>query len=235
MRMNRKLKWMIITIVFTSFILTGSMQVFSEEEYLIVRIVNANFPPRVLINNVNHFSLFEFETQIQIENPTQSNIKVDYICSPSPFPCLQTNLENKSLSVSLAVYIEGVGGSYNIPPGITSAFAFFAFFIEPYENEYLPLGNYIFWFDYVECCSVSVPVFTEKLNIHVSQSNVTYFFEYNNSTEVYYLHTPTPTPTPTTTPLQQTNQTSFPVIFIFVFFLFRAIIRRLFTRRKVVY
>ncbi len=226
--MKRKLKWMIITILFSSLFFTGSLQVFSYEEYLVVSVLDANYPPVYIINSVNHFTFVQFEIQIQIENPTQFNIRVNYTCSLIPFPCFLVNFENKSLYAIPALFIEWVAGSYNVPSGLSTKISYITFYIHNYEKEILPLGNYTFWFDYINCCSVPVPVITEKLNIQVARSTITYFYEYNNETVVF----DTPTPTPTFSQTTQTNQASYVFSSISTFIFFMIVILKSYKRKK---
>jgi len=161
------------------------MQNSSGEDYLIVRILDAEYPPRVYISDEGHFTLFDIEMQLQIENPTQSVINGTYVCSPYPFPHLKTNLRNKSIEVSVGVVYEWLVGSFYILPGIKNETADFGMTIYHYEDEHLPLGEYEIWFDYTNCSYVSVPVITEKMFINVSETNITYIFEFSSETHVF--------------------------------------------------
>ncbi len=206
--MNRKKKWLIITLLSISFILHGSVQVQSDEENLVIRVVDASFPPETSIFEDENYSAFGFDISLQIENPTSSDIIVYYACGPYPFPYLEANLVDDSLEAELLFIIEWVEGSYSITPGIHDDFYRFVIIVDQYVNEYPPLGEYIIWFDYTNCSYVTVPVIIEKMRIYVLESRIVYIYEHNNETEIFFIPTTTSTPTPTSTQTQDTNKTS---------------------------
>lgn len=197
---TQKLKaiWLISLI----FLFIGHKQeVLAEGEYLIVSIVDGKYPPIYIVNNRDDFTFISFEFKVRIENPTQSAIKVDFINSLIPFPCIDISLENESLVVTQALFIEWIAGSLYISPGTSNKTLESAFYIYHHLEANLPIGTYVFWFNYVNSCSVSVPVITEKIHIQVSETNVSYYFDYHNYTEIY--------PLPTSTDTVPTNQTNY--------------------------
>ncbi|NPD87574.1 MAG: hypothetical protein HGN29_02555 [Asgard group archaeon] len=183
--MARKLFiYLMFMMLMLGFLSPSLLQINAEEEYLIVRVLDAEYPPRVRASEQGDYTLFSFTLQIQIENPTQSVIQGPYVCSPIPFPRLQTNLENKSLEVSATMVLEGTVGNLSIQPGNRNESKYFGIHVENYVNESLPLGVYELWFDFTNCSYVPVPVVTEKMFIFVTPSNITYYFEYNDETRV---------------------------------------------------
>ncbi len=225
--MVRKLKWLMLMLLFTSFILSRSIQAISEEEYLIVRIVDTEYPPSIRISDEGLYTSFEFLMNLQIENPTQSGINITYVCSPVPYPHLRTNLENKSLEIMLSVMIEGtIPHNYTFQPGIVNRTHYFTMVVLSYESEQLPFGEYEIWYDFTNCSYAYSPVVSEKMIIYVTESSVTYFYEFNNESEVVL------TKSDLTTPFDQTNLS---ITYIGIsLLLFSALIRKLKHRKKVI-
>ncbi|MHA1397677.1 MAG: hypothetical protein ACTSSF_08230 [Candidatus Heimdallarchaeaceae archaeon] len=185
-RMFQRLKWETEGLLLVFFIIFAPLQIYAEEEHLIVRIIDAEYPPDILMFNDSYQTLFEFRVQLQIENPTQSIIQGVYVCSPFPFPHLKANLENSSLNIELDVLFEWPIGNFSIPPGTENRSAYLDFWISPYQNQHLPTGEYEIWFDFTNCSYVPVPVITKKMFIYVTEINVTYLFEYNNELRVVF-------------------------------------------------
>ncbi|MCG3220197.1 MAG: hypothetical protein H7641_02355 [Candidatus Heimdallarchaeota archaeon] len=185
--MLRSLKWKVFALLLIYSLLIVFFQVSAEEEeYLIVRIVDAEYPPRVYIREERNYTGYTFTVVYQIENPTSLPITIPYVCGPYPFPYLRTNLRDKSLRVFLGFIIEWVAGETIIQPGFREDSYKFGFEIENYFNESLPLGNYKMWFDFTNCSFSPVPVVTEKMYIDVTETSVTYYFDYNNETRIVY-------------------------------------------------
>jgi len=183
--MFQSLKKKIFAFLFSSLILIGHINLCSGEEHLVVRIVDAEYPPNVRIYENGNYTLFSFDVDLQIENPTESTFNFTFVCTPIPFPHLESDLINKSLETETTVLYEWVAGEGLIPPGTKNQSYDFTILITNYENEQLPSGEYTLWFDYTFCSYVSIPVITEKMHIIVSESNITYFFEYNNNTKTF--------------------------------------------------
>ncbi|MCG3222211.1 MAG: hypothetical protein H7641_12605 [Candidatus Heimdallarchaeota archaeon] len=183
--MSRKLHFcLFFMILFLAFLSPGPMQISAEQDYLIVRVLDAEYPPSVYIAESNPYTLFEFEIEFQIENPTQSIIECPVRCSPVPSPYLKTTLQNTSITVYHSVSFYFSYGNFSIHPGIYNKSEFLVFTVCPYQNNSLPLGEYEVWFDFPNCSSVPVPVVTEKLVIDVTETSVTYYFDYNNESRV---------------------------------------------------
>ena len=108
-------------------------------------------PPTAGIRESRNYTIYIIDLVYQVENPTSDTIPVDYVCGPYPFPYLRTNLENKSIDISLGFLIEWVEGSSVIPPGIRNNTFPFAIIIEDYKEETLPVGEYSLWSDYTNC------------------------------------------------------------------------------------
>ena len=115
-----KLKKINTVVLFSLFIILmwHYYTILADNDYLIVRIVDADYPPEIYIHEELNFTLFAFTVYYQIENPTQSTIYVDYICSPIPFPWLEANLIDDNITANLGFGVEWVGGSYECTPGI---------------------------------------------------------------------------------------------------------------------
>lgn len=156
----------------------------AEDDFLIVRVIDASYPPSRAVYEELNLTTFSFTLDYQVENPTHSHIKVTYVCGLYPFPRLKTNLLNKSLEVRQLFIVEMVMGEHIIAPGIKNDRYIFAFDIIGYKNRSLPQGKYELWFDFTNCSSVPVPVVTEKLIIYIAQTNISYYFEYNNDTRI---------------------------------------------------
>jgi hypothetical protein len=184
MQTLRRLKWNFVILIQLFIIIFTPIETLAEEDHLITRILEADYPPDVYVATKNPVTLFEFKVGIQIENPTQSDVEVNFVCTPLPFPQVNTTLKNNTLTVSQDAVFEWVVGEYFLPPGKIDMSASIAFWIEPYQNTSLPLGVYEFWFDYIFCGSVPVPVITEKMYVDVSETTVTYYFDYNNESRI---------------------------------------------------
>ncbi|MHA1952417.1 MAG: hypothetical protein ACXAAM_00570 [Candidatus Heimdallarchaeaceae archaeon] len=178
------LKWKLFTLLILSIILNQSVRISATEDYVIVRVMDASFPPLMGVDEERNYTLFGFTVDYQIENPTQSGITIDFVCGPFPFPRLKTNLVNKTLEVYQAFSVEWVAGQYIIRPGIKDETYSFYFEVHYHLNKSLPLGRYELWFDYTNCSTSPVPVVTEKLIIDVTETTIAYSFEYNNDTRV---------------------------------------------------
>ena len=161
------------------------MQISAEEDYLVVRVVDANYPLKMRVFDDDNYTRFGITLDYQIENPTQSSIKVTYVCGPFPFPRFKTNLLNKSLEVEQLFIVEWIAGEHFINPGIRNKSQAFAFEISGHENKSLPRGNYEFWLDYTNCSYVPVIVVTEKMYLDVNETSITYYFDYNNESRVF--------------------------------------------------
>lgn len=191
-----RLKWIVISLILTSFTILAPIQSYAEDEYLVVRIVDADYPPETYVHKDKDNTGFIINVHYQVENPTSSPIIIPYSCGPYPFPYIRINLRDKSLRVIRHYLIEWVAGETTLQPGYRNGSYMIYFVIENYVNESLPLGNYKFWFDYTNCSSSPVPVITEKLYLDVTENSVAYYFDYNNETRIV-------------SSLQQTNYTIF--------------------------
>ncbi|MHA1347138.1 MAG: hypothetical protein ACTSVO_12260 [Candidatus Heimdallarchaeaceae archaeon] len=157
----------------------------SLEESLIVSIIDADYPPIAGIREGRDHTIYGVDLVYQVENPTDDDVRLDTWCSPIPFPHLETNMENKSIVVYVVMIFEWPVGTYYIPPGIKNNTFHFEIMVEDYKEETLPAGEYSLWFDYTNCSIVAIPVIVEKLIIHATEDNVTYFFEHDSREEVY--------------------------------------------------
>ncbi|MCG3217076.1 MAG: hypothetical protein KAS63_10145 [Candidatus Heimdallarchaeota archaeon] len=184
MQTFHRLKWEVVVLLLISFITLVPIRTFAEDEYLIVRIVDADYPPSVKVQEDKHRTTFTFFIDYQTENPTSSPINVTYVCGPYPFPYLRTNLRDKSLKATHIFSVQWPAGETSIQPGFRNDSQYLSFRVENYVNESLPLGTYELWFDYTNCSSSPVPVVTEKMYIDVTETSVTYYFDYNNESRV---------------------------------------------------
>ncbi len=164
-----------------------------------------------------NFTRFTAIIYYQTVNPTSSAINVDYTCAPLPFPYMRANLRDKSLKVRLKFYVQWIAGDTIILPSTRNASYSLSFEILDYINKSLPLGTYEMWFDYTNCSVSPVPVVTERLYIDVTETNITYYFDYNNETRVV-------------SSLQQTSSFSFSILGSF-FVVLVAIIYRKYKKR----
>ncbi len=190
--MKKSTKQKLISILLVSTVLFGlrnNKETWGEEgDYLITRIVEADTPIVYFFEQSTHnYTIFLIPMIIETENPTSNNITITYGCTPYPFPQLTTNLANKSMEVSLAFTLEWITGTFTLVPGVKrDTFSFeMIIFNYPEEVENLPMGEYTLWFDYKNSSSVPVPVVCQKMIINVTETNMTYFNEYDNSTEVF--------------------------------------------------
>ncbi len=186
MTVVNKQKVKTILLISTVLLLMGNKQeVIAEEEYLIVRIVDAEYPPSVYVFTGWNYTGFSLRFYMEVENPTQSEINITYWCSPLPFPHLRTNLENESLEATISTQYEwSYPQNYSMPPGIEQRSHPAAIIIFNYEETQLPLGEYEIWYDYTDCSYTYVPVITQSMFIYVTEDSISYFFEYNNETKV---------------------------------------------------
>ena len=183
--MSRKLSiCLLFSILLLVFLSPSPMQINAEEDYLIVRVVDADYPPSVKVQEDKHRTTFTFFIDYQTENPTSSPINVTYVCGPYPFPYLRTNLRDKSLKATHIFSVQWPAGETSIQPGFRNDSQYLSFRVENYVNESLPLGTYEIWFDYTNCSSSPVPVITEKLYLDVTETSVTFYFDYNNETRI---------------------------------------------------
>jgi hypothetical protein len=180
----RKTQSKLISTIIIFIIILPAIQTSAESEYLITRIVEADYPPRIRIDEEWNYTRFGFDIVYQIENPSQSDITIVYFSDPYPFPRLSTKLENKSLSVQQAFILETISGESTVHPGIKNETYIFYFEVDNYLNENLPVGRYELWLDYTNTSVSPVPVITEKLIILVTKTNITYFFEYNKENQI---------------------------------------------------
>jgi len=181
----KQISFSIIVAVSLTTLMAIPVAIESQDEALTVSIIDADYPPFAFIHEDDNVTFYEIDLVYQVENPTDTDIRVDYACAPYPFPYLRTNLANKSIVVSLGYIIEWVEGTWFIPPGITNDTYIFAIIVEDYAEETLPVGEYSLWFDYTNCSIVPLPVIVEKLIITVTEDNITYFFEHDNREDVY--------------------------------------------------
>ncbi len=156
----------------------------TEEDYLIVRIVGAKYPPSVALHKDDNSTSFQFDLKFQTINPTSSEITIPFVCTPLPFPYLRVNLRDKSLEVKLRFWVQWIAGDITIPPGFRNQSYSLSFEVFDYVNRSLPLGTYEMWFDYTNCSTSPVPVVTEEMYIDVTETSVTYFFDYNNESRI---------------------------------------------------
>ncbi|NPD89044.1 MAG: hypothetical protein HGN29_09975 [Asgard group archaeon] len=184
MRMLQCLKRKVILLAIVSLIVLAPIRSTAEDEYLIVRIMDADYPIRANMHEDENLTGFTVTMDIQIENPSSSPIIVPFVCAPFPFPYLRTNLRDKSLKVFQSIYIEWVAGEYAVQSGIKNETYKFYFEIDNYVNDSLPIGNYKMWFDYTNCSLSPVPVITEKMYIDVTETSVTYYFDWNNTSRI---------------------------------------------------
>ena len=183
--MSRKLSiCLLFSILLLVFLSPSPMQINAEEDYLIVRVVDADYPPSVKVQEDKHRTTFTFFIDYQTENPTSSPINVTYVCGPYPFPYLRTNLRDKSLKATHIFSVQWPAGETSIQPGFRNDSQYLSFRVENYVNESLPLGTYEMWFDYTNCSSSPVPVITEKMYIDVTETSVTYYFDYNDESRI---------------------------------------------------
>ncbi|TFG10127.1 hypothetical protein EU534_01355 [Candidatus Heimdallarchaeota archaeon] len=178
----------VIMIGLTMLLLCSKMETLAQDDFLITRIVDADTPEVTFFKYSDHnLTIFLFPMIIEIENPTINNITVTYGCSLFPFPQLTTRLANKSQEVFLAFSFEWSVGTYDYVPGVKRDNYSFEMMLYNYpeETETLPMGEYELWFDFTNCSSVPVSVVYQKMTINVSETDMTYFYEYDNSTEIF--------------------------------------------------
>jgi hypothetical protein len=177
----------VLMISLTMLLLFGKPEALAEGEYLIVRVVDVDYPPSAYIFTDGNYTGFTFRFYLEEENPSQSIINITYSCSPTPFPHLRANLEDKNLDTVMSTQYEWGGWqNYSKPPGITERSHPSSIIVFDYQKNHLPLGEYEIWFDYTNCSYTYVPVITYSLIITVTKESTTYFFEYNNETKIDY-------------------------------------------------
>jgi hypothetical protein len=184
-RMIRNYKWNIIVLLFFSSVLLVPIKTHAEDDFLISRIIEATYPPSVNVHKDRGYTSFSFGLEHQTENPSSSSITIPYVCSPIPFPYLRTDLRNKSLIVHHIFHLKWPVDELTIPPGyLRNRTESIYFHIEDYYAESLPLGTYEMWFDFTNCSSPPVPVVVEKLFVDVTETSITYYFDYKNESNV---------------------------------------------------
>ncbi|MHA2308702.1 MAG: hypothetical protein ACXABJ_05455 [Candidatus Heimdallarchaeaceae archaeon] len=174
--------FLIVILFLTSLFISKPIEISAEENYLITRIIDAEFPPTIKVVEKTSVTGFSFNIDYQVVNPTQSNITISMGCDLYPYPHLDVNLKDKSLEVGLLVNYNWIVWQTDIPPGVWNDSYKFEFIVKEYVKAKLPKGNYTIWFDFTNCSFCPVPVITEKLVISVSSTKITYSFEYNNGT-----------------------------------------------------
>ncbi|NPD87774.1 MAG: hypothetical protein HGN29_03575, partial [Asgard group archaeon] len=97
--MFQSLRWKAISLLLISSVMLVPIQIYAEDNYLISRIIDAEYPPNAQVQTDRQHTSFKFTLEQQTVNPTSSPITIPYVCSPLPFPYLRTNLRNKSLIV----------------------------------------------------------------------------------------------------------------------------------------
>ncbi len=216
-RMLLRLRGKLIILIFLSAFIFTPIQIHAEEDHLIIRVIDANYPPSMPVYDRYNYTSFIFTLKYQIENPTQSSIKVTYGCSIFPYPRLKTNLVNKSLVVEQFTIIVFTSGEKFINPGVKNRSFEYIFDIYDYENKSLPHGTYELWFDYGYCSSVPVPVVTERMFIYVNETSIIYHFEFNNETRI----------------VSSLDQTANPIFFPLAFFFLIIAICKFRKRRRI--
>ncbi|TFG10126.1 hypothetical protein EU534_01350, partial [Candidatus Heimdallarchaeota archaeon] len=93
----------IILITITLILLTKPLGILAEGDYIIVRVVDAEYPPLTGIFTESNQTMFEFDIQIEIENPTNSNVEASYVCAPFPYPVMSTVLDDKNITAVVSV------------------------------------------------------------------------------------------------------------------------------------
>lgn len=182
-------KRIFILFLISSIALNSFDSVKAEEDYLIVRITDADFPPQVYIYEgvEAEWAFVHIYCTIEIENPTEENIPCSYGCLPTLYPHLEFELEEENNIVELSTVHAWPVGVYNITPGVHERTSLAELYVSNYTEEinYLPAGNYTLWYDYTNCSTVPVPVITYKMFINVNSTNISYSFEHTNSTKIY--------------------------------------------------
>jgi len=185
--MKKMEKRKIVTIALISLILllSGNKQeVSAEEEHIIVRIIDAEFPYIYGISPEANNTIYEFNIDLEFENLTNSTIVEQFVCGPHPYPHMEVSLVDESISALVLVNHEWVAGEYSYPPGISDKTTYFGMLVENYENARFPLGEYRVWYNFTYCSSIQVPVISQALIIKVTETNITFTYEYNNQTEI---------------------------------------------------
>jgi hypothetical protein len=173
---------LIVSILLASFFVSRPTEISGQENYLITRILDAEYPPKINVVEKTRVTVFSFNIDYQVENPTQSNFTISLGCDIYPYPHLDVNLKDKSLEVGLLVNRNWIVWERNITPGVSNDSYKFEFIVIDYVKDKLPKGEYTVWFDFTDCCLCSVPVIAEKLVISVSSTKITYSYEYNDET-----------------------------------------------------
>lgn len=177
------------------FVLNDYQVVLAQENQIIVSVVDIELPPRVMVYEEN-YTVFQWLITYQVENPTNTNIVVDYLCVPIAFPHFIAYPEDDILDISLVPYIEWVAGSKIYTPGIIEEGYYVTVVVDQYSSEIFPYGSYEIWFNFTGCSYSPVPVIVKKLKIEVNKIEMIYLFEYNNSSQIVELPQQT-SPSPT--------------------------------------
>ncbi|MCG3220199.1 MAG: hypothetical protein H7641_02365 [Candidatus Heimdallarchaeota archaeon] len=176
--------WKIIVFLIVSSVIYYPLLIRADEDYLIIRMTDAEYPPRIGEWSKKS-SILTLEVDYQWENPTQNNIIVTAHCGPVFFPQVNITFVDKTLFARPLAVIEYVYmGDIEFKPGIRDRSKLIQFEIVNYVNDSIPLGRYILWFDFTNCSYTAVPVVTEKFIMDVTDENITYTFEYNNETRI---------------------------------------------------
>lgn len=181
----RKQKYIAIILISLVFLLIENKQItVANEDYLVVRVVDAEFPYLYGIYPEANHTIYEFNIELEIENPTNSTITEQFVCGPHPYPQMEAILVDDSISALVLVNHEWVAGEYSYPPGISDKNTYFGMIVENYENARFPLGEYRIWYNFTYCSSIQVTVISQALIIKVTEANITFTYEYNNQTEI---------------------------------------------------
>lgn len=211
-RMILRLRGKFIILIFLSSFILIPIQISAEEECIISRIVDAEYPPSIDVHKDRGHTSFTFTLKHQTVNPTSSPIDIHYVCSPLPFPYLRANLQNKNLTVEHALFLQWPDDILTIPPNDhINKTCYIYFRIDNYFNESLPRGIYEMWFDYTNCSTSPVPVIIEKMYVDVTETSITYYFEFNNESRIV-------------SSLEQTNNS---LIFTSIFLILMSRLRKL--------
>ena len=177
--------WKIVLLLLISSVLFVPIKTHAEEVYLISRIIEAKYPPNIYVHKDRGYTGFLFVLEHQTENPSSTPITIPYICTPYLFPYLRTNLLNKNLTVNHIFFFQWPISELTIPPNyILNRTESIYLHIDDYYNKSLPLGIYEMWFDFTNCSNSPVPVVVEKLYIDVTETSITYYFDYNNTNHI---------------------------------------------------
>jgi len=164
-------------------------QVVSKEDtVLITRITDIKWIYEEKISNENA-TMFAFNIDVEIENPSNNTIFMWCDGGHCPYPFVNMSL---TLNHTVEIFYGGHYGIFNIsfPIGVLKHNRPFWISIYEYNSTKLPMGNYIFWYEF--SIKSTYPTRSYYSYMHVSETEIEIYHEWNNETLVLDREIPFP-------------------------------------------